>query len=92
MDVIEFKSGANGPNVKRGHPTQKPVDLLRYLVRTHSEPGGVLLDPFAGSASLGEACALEGRSFVGSELDPDYHAAAAASLAAAYDQTRLPIG
>lgn len=56
------------------HPNEKPVDLLRYLVRAVTLPGMAVLDPFAGSASTGKACQLEGRSFTGIELDPYYAA------------------
>lgn len=42
------------------HPTVKPLDLMRWLVRLVTPPGGVVLDPFAGSGTTGEACAIEG--------------------------------
>lgn len=54
------------------HPTQKPVELLRPLVRYSCPPGGVVLDPFMGSASAGEAAMVEGRMFVGIEEDSDH--------------------
>jgi site-specific DNA-methyltransferase (adenine-specific) len=54
------------------HPTQKPVELLRPLIRYSCPPGGVVLDPFFGSASSGEASMLEARGFVGIENDPIY--------------------
>jgi DNA modification methylase len=57
------------PRHKGRHPTEKPVDLLRYLIRTYSNPGDTIADPTMGSASCAEACALEGRSFFGCELD-----------------------
>lgn len=47
---------------KTGYPTQKPLSILRRIVRVHSEPGDRLLDFFAGSGSFGEAAQLEGRS------------------------------
>lgn len=59
-----------GRDVPSTHPTAKPVDLLKYLIRTFSHPGQVVLDPFMGGGSTGRACAAEGRSFIGSELDP----------------------
>lgn len=65
------------------HPTVKPTDLMRWLVRLVAQPGGVVLDPFAGSGSTGKACALEGRRFVGIEREPDYVAIAQARIAAA---------
>ncbi|MBI5154317.1 site-specific DNA-methyltransferase [Candidatus Poribacteria bacterium] len=49
---------------KTGYPTQKPLAILRRIVRVHSNPGEMLLDFFAGSGSFGEAALLEGRSCV----------------------------
>jgi DNA modification methylase len=56
--------------VRNRHPTVKPVDLMRYLCRLVTRPGGLVLDPFMGSGSTGKACALEGFNFIGCELDP----------------------
>lgn len=56
--------------MKNRHPTVKPCDLMRWLVRLIAPPGGVVLDPFMGSGSTGKAAALEGFDFVGCELDP----------------------
>jgi site-specific DNA-methyltransferase (adenine-specific) len=58
------------------HPTQKPVDLMRWLVASYTNPGDIVFDPFAGSGSTGVACAALGREFVGCEIDPTYHALA----------------
>lgn len=59
---------------KRGnhHPTVKPTDLMRYLVRMHTPPGGLVFDPFTGSGSTGKAAMLEGFRFVGCEMTPEY--------------------
>lgn len=54
------------------HPTVKPVDLMRYLVRLVTPPGGTVLDPFTGSGTTGLAARLEGFSFVGIEREPEY--------------------
>ena len=54
------------------HPTVKPTDLMRYLCRLVTPPGGLILDPFAGSGSTGKAAAFEGFRFLGIELDPEY--------------------
>jgi site-specific DNA-methyltransferase (adenine-specific) len=54
------------------HPTVKPTDLMRYLVRLVTPPGGTVLDPFNGSGSTGKACMLEGLNYIGCELDPAY--------------------
>lgn len=54
------------------HPTVKPLDLMRYLCRLVTPPGGIVLDPFAGSGSTGKAAIAEGFRFIGIELDADY--------------------
>ena len=54
---------------KRRHPTEKPVDLLRYLIVTYTQPKDTVLDFCMGSGSTGEACVLLGRNFVGIEKD-----------------------
>lgn len=63
--------GAPGP-VANNHPTVKPTDLMRYLCRLVTPPGGTVLDPFTGSGSTGKAAKLEGFAFIGFELDPAY--------------------
>jgi DNA modification methylase len=65
---------------KNDHPTVKPTDLMRYLVRLVTPPGGVVLDPFMGSGSTGKAANIEGFSFVGIELDPKWNAVARARI------------
>ena len=54
------------------HPTVKPIDLMRWLVRLVTPPGGTVLDPFTGSGTTGVAATLEGVDFIGCELDPEY--------------------
>lgn len=54
------------------HPQQKPVELLRYLVRTYSNQGDTVLDFTCGSGSTGVACMLENRSFIGIEREANY--------------------
>jgi len=54
------------------HPTVKPVTLMRWLCRLVTPPGGLVLDPFAGSGSTGIAASREGFGFIGIELDPEY--------------------
>lgn len=65
------------------HPTVKPTDLMRWLVRLVTPAGGVVLDPFTGSGSTGKAAMLEGFQFIGCELNPDYIKLAEARIAAA---------
>lgn len=54
------------------HPTVKPVDLMRWLVRLVTPPGGVVLDPFAGSGSTGVACVAEGFDAILIEREDEY--------------------
>lgn len=65
--VIEFASEG-----KTVHPTQKPVALMEYLIRTYTNPGDVVLDNCMGSGTTGVACANTGRRFIGMERDPKY--------------------
>ncbi len=70
-DVIDWTYSGN-----KLHPTQKPVSALLPLVETFSPPGGLVLDPFAGSGSTLLAAKMLGREFLGIELDAKYHAIA----------------
>jgi site-specific DNA-methyltransferase (adenine-specific) len=54
------------------HPTVKPLDLMRYLVRLVTRKGGTVLDPFMGSGTTGWAARLEGCDFVGIDREPEY--------------------
>lgn len=66
------------------HPTVKPIELMRWLVRLTKTPtGGAVLDPFCGSGSTGVACALEGRDFLGIEREAQYVELARARIEAA---------
>lgn len=69
VDVLYFKTAeAEGPVV---HPTQKPVSLGRYLIRTFTNPGDTVLDNTSGSGSFLISALLEGRNFVGIEKNED---------------------
>lgn len=57
---------------RNNHPTVKPTDLMRYLCRLVTQPGGTVLDPFMGSGSTGKAAIREGFGFIGVELDNNY--------------------
>ena len=59
-------------NSKRIHPTQKPVDLLEYLIKTYTKEGEIILDFTMGSGSTGVACLNTNRKFIGIELDENY--------------------
>jgi site-specific DNA-methyltransferase (adenine-specific) len=61
---------------KAVHPTQKPVALMEYLIRTYTNPGDTVLDNTMGSGTTGVACVNTGREFIGIERDPEYFAIA----------------
>jgi site-specific DNA-methyltransferase (adenine-specific) len=67
-NIIKFSN----PNKNSLHPTQKPVDLLEYLIRTYTDEGDLVLDFTMGSGSTGVACLNTNRKFVGIELDEKY--------------------
>lgn len=71
------------PRIKGGHPTQKPVALFEYFIRTYSNPGDVVLDNCIGAGTTAVAAINTGRHFIGMELDPVYVAMARANIAAA---------
>ena len=64
----------NFPKVTSGtlHPTQKPVPLFEYLIRTYSNEGNTVLDNCMGSGTTGVACVNTGRKFIGIERDAEY--------------------
>lgn len=64
------------------HPTQKPVALMEYFIRTYTNPGDVVLDNCMGSGTTGEACNNTGRRFIGIEKDPGYFSIATRRLTA----------
>ena len=66
-----FESTTSSDESKNRHPTVKPIELMRWLVRLVTPPGGRVLDPFCGSGSTGCAAVLEGRNFVGIEKDEE---------------------
>lgn len=67
------------------HPTVKPCDLMRYLCRLVTPPGGLVFDPFTGSGSTGKAAVLEGFDFLGCDMTPEYVDIARARIQHAVD-------
>ena len=73
-----FRYVAKAPTSERprvggiAHPTVKPLDLMRWLVRLVTPPGGTVLEPFAGSGTTAEACVLEGFQCIAIEREADY--------------------
>lgn len=84
------KSDRDASDQRNTHPTVKPTDLMRYLCRLITPPGGLILDPFMGSGSTGKAAILEGFRFVGIEIDRESHAIAQARINAALEATQEP--
>jgi DNA modification methylase len=78
----KFPDHDHRERIGNNHPTVKPTDLMRYLCRLVTPPGGVVLDPFTGSGSTGKAAVLEGFRFIGIERDPQYIEIARARVAA----------
>ena len=77
------RAGAGRNNGARNHhPTVKPTELMRYLCRLVTPPGGTVLDPFVGSGSTGRGAALEGFAFIGVEREAEYVEIAKARIAA----------
>jgi site-specific DNA-methyltransferase (adenine-specific) len=81
--VIEIK----GDDKKAAglHPTQKPVALMEYLIRTYTNEGETVLDFTMGSGTTGVACKNLGRSFIGIEMDADYFALASKRIQDAHE-------
>ena len=80
--VQRFKSAG-----RTQHPTQKPVALMEYLVKTYTNEGETVLDFCMGSGSTGVACVNTGRNFIGIEKDPEYYAIAEKRIAEALNPT-----
>lgn len=78
--VLKFASDKQKSNL---HPTQKPVALMEYLVRTYSNPGDLVLDNCFGSATTAIACLRTGRKHIGMEKDPAYFEVGVTRAAAA---------
>ena len=81
-------TGRSGKNLANFHPTVKPTDLMRYLVRLVTPPNGIVLDPFMGSGSTGKACMYEGFSFIGIDMTPEYVEIARARIEFAEGDTK----
>ena len=91
-DIGPMEGNPRKPNtghiqrIRNHHPTVKPTELMKYLCRLVTQPGGIVLDPFMGSGSTGKAAILEGFRFIGCELDEEYLAIAEARIKHAYNQ------
>lgn len=84
--VQTFPSRTDGDNL---HPTQKPVALMEYLIKTYTNPGMMVIDNCMGSGTTGVACVNTGRNFIGIEQDPNYFKIAQERIAEAQFQNAI---
>lgn len=83
QDVLDF----NVESKDKLHPTQKPVPLCEYLIRTYTDEGMTVLDNCMGSGTTGVAAVQTGRDFIGIERDPEYYRIAVERINAAKRKT-----
>ena len=88
-NIIEI---TNATRAHKVHPTQKPVALMEYLIRTYTHEGETVLDNCMGSGTTGVACANTGRQFIGIERDGKYFQIASERIAAAERLAADPTG
>lgn len=81
-DHPETASGGGDRHARNIHPTVKPIELMRWLVKLITPIGGTVLDPFTGSGTTGMACRYELREFIGIEREAEYVEIATARIAA----------
>jgi len=90
QSIIKCQRPTNITDVQFGmHPTQKPLALLEYLVKTYTNEGDVVLDFAFGSGTTGHACGNLARRFIGIEKDEHYYAIAEERIATAYEPLRM---
>lgn len=70
QSVVDFSNGDR--TSENDHPTQKPLDLIRYLIKTYSNENDTVFDGYSGSGTTSAACLKEKRCFIGSELNKEY--------------------
>lgn len=83
IDIIKFNRDKN-----KYHPTQKPVELCEYLIKTYTNENDIVLDNCMGSGSTGVACINIDRNFIGIELDDRYFNIAKERIGRAYEEKR----
>ena len=83
VTVLEFQR-----DKEKHHPTQKPVALMEYLIRTYTNEGEKVLDNTMGSGTTGVACANTGRKFIGIEKDEGYFKIAEQRIKEAFERNR----
>jgi site-specific DNA-methyltransferase (adenine-specific) len=83
-DVLQFDKV---PTQAMQHPTVKPVALIKYLIEKSTAPGEIVLDPFMGSGSTGEASMKSGRGFIGIDMEPTWYNVAKKRLGEPLEQS-----
>ena len=89
VNLITFSKSSQADMVS--HPTQKPIALYEYLVKTYTNEGDTVCDITMGSGTTGVACVQTGRNFIGIEIEPKYYEIAEARIAEAQLQIRMEI-
>lgn len=84
-----FQSEGTDKSSQNFHPTVKPTELMRYLVKMVTPKGGICLDPFMGSGSTGKACMLEDVKFIGIDITPEYLPIAEGRIKYALKKTKV---
>ena len=87
--VLEIKTEPNSKG--KYHPTQKPVELYEYLIKTYTNEGDIVCDIAMGSGTTGVACVQTGRNFIGIEIEPKYYEIAEKRIKEAQLQVRMEI-
>lgn len=87
-DIQRFPWSSNKPT---GHPAEKPLDLMVWLIENSTSPNATILDPFMGSGTTGVAALQTGRRFIGIEIDEGYFKLAQRRIEQAAMQQRLPL-
>jgi hypothetical protein len=70
LNDVAFAEGRGGPEERPLHPWQQALEPVRHWVRQVSEPGELIVDPFLGSGTTAVAAVMEGRRFIGCDIDP----------------------
>jgi len=85
--ITQTISATNAERV--GHPTQKPLKVMRYIIENFTKEGDTIFDPFMGSGTTGVACIQAGRHFIGCEISAEYFAIAEKRIKSAALQLSL---
>ena len=89
--IRKYKRSSRKIDNGKQHPTQKPIELMKWCIEMGSNSGDMILDPFMGSGTTGVACVQTGRDFIGIEIEPKYYEIAERRIKEAQLQIRMPI-